>query len=592
MRQSPIPQVSSPDPRTLEERETGRLHHRAQTVSTGSSGFPPSVDRVPCGSQKDSDVYMTRSSIRTFVVLGGSFLFLIVGLVGSVLYLNNGVMVYTIDDVYIHLAMARNIAFHGTYGINPATYESASSSPAFTFGLAFFIRLLPKIANWLPLFLNVAPGIWILYRFATLPGFLNSRSRQPVTLAILAVLPVALYLPGLAMIGMEHTLHAAISLEILVLLDRWTRNGLSRSSMFTYYGLVALVPLIRFEAIFLAIGCAVALMIGQSQPDQTNQSSLVRLSLAGVRPAILTLLAAGAPVFLAGLVNLAHGQYFFPNSVVYKTGLGEGLAGWFPHPVEFVMKLQGDVMLFALVILVVAYLIVSFHGLRSEHVPVSVAYFIAATMHLAFAQIGWFDRYQAYLLITGTFLALWIVSELIKPEWYAAAASIVLLLLIILPAHQYYTISVVPLASNNIYQQQYQMGRFFGQQYRERPVAVNDLGLVSYLHPGAVVDLIGLGSHTVLRSRKEGHFDSAYLESLVRANDVRAVAIYDRWFDGMIPSSWIKVAQWSLGRRRVTPADSVVSFYAPSPLAADTLARRMRNFAPSLPTGVGVTYFR
>ena len=48
-------------------------------------------------------------------------------LLGAILAFNDGVFVYTLDDPYIHMALAANIAeFH--YGLNASAYAAPSSS--------------------------------------------------------------------------------------------------------------------------------------------------------------------------------------------------------------------------------------------------------------------------------------------------------------------------------------------------------------------------------------------------------------------------------------------------------------------------------
>ncbi|OCA71655.1 hypothetical protein [Chryseobacterium arthrosphaerae] len=61
---------------------------------------------------------------------------------------------YILDDAYIHLAIARNFAQHGVWGVTEYMFSSSSSSPAFTFLLSGLIyisgnnELIPLIFNF------------------------------------------------------------------------------------------------------------------------------------------------------------------------------------------------------------------------------------------------------------------------------------------------------------------------------------------------------------------------------------------------------------------------------------------------------------
>jgi hypothetical protein len=50
---------------------------------------------------------------------------------GVVLY--NGHVSYTLDDAYIHMAMAKHVAQDGVFGITPYEFSASSSSPLWTF---------------------------------------------------------------------------------------------------------------------------------------------------------------------------------------------------------------------------------------------------------------------------------------------------------------------------------------------------------------------------------------------------------------------------------------------------------------------------
>jgi hypothetical protein len=147
----------------------------------------------------------------------------------------------------------------------------------------------------------------------------------------------------------------------------------------------------------------------------------------------------------------------------------------------------------------------------------------------------------------------------------------------------------VPLAANNIYEQQYQMHRFVNDFYRA-PVAVNDLGLVSYHNPDFVLDLGGLASQQARILRMSAASAEEY-RALVADSGVHLVIIYDEWFPDQIPASWIKVASMELSRLRVSPAEAEVQFYATDSTTARQLHSELESFSKSLPPGVKLTIY-
>jgi hypothetical protein len=146
-----------------------------------------------------------------------------------------------------------------------------------------------------------------------------------------------------------------------------------------------------------------------------------------------------------------------------------------------------------------------------------------------------------------------------------------------------YTTLKTPLGSNNIYEQQYQMHRFATEFY-DGPVAVTDLGWVSFRNDHYVLDLFGLAHRSAVEARLRG--DRAYMDDLTRQYDVHLAMLYGVWYPDL-PERWRPVAELRLGRQRLTPAESVVTFYALDAAAEPRIRSLLREFSETLPPGVG-----
>src|SRR5688572_22331418 len=96
------------------------------------------------------------------VVSGIVFL---VGLVFALVFLTlrktNGFFCYPLDDTFIHMAVAKNQALYGNWGINPNEWVSTSSSPFFTALLALCYAI-SGLSVYTPLLLSLACGFLIV----------------------------------------------------------------------------------------------------------------------------------------------------------------------------------------------------------------------------------------------------------------------------------------------------------------------------------------------------------------------------------------------------------------------------------------------
>jgi hypothetical protein len=86
----------------------------------------------------------------------GAYGLITVVLLVAALRTSDGTMVYALDDPAIHLSVAQNLVDHGTWGVTPGHFQSASSSPLWTLLVAAFVGVAPFAADWAALVLNVA----------------------------------------------------------------------------------------------------------------------------------------------------------------------------------------------------------------------------------------------------------------------------------------------------------------------------------------------------------------------------------------------------------------------------------------------------
>jgi hypothetical protein len=180
-----------------------------------------------------------------------------------------------------------------------------------------------------------------------------------------------------------------------------------------------------------------------------------------------------------------------------------------------------------------------------------------------------------------------------KKEVYGRAFAVLLLFALFFPfvLRSAAAYSNIRQACVNIYEQQYQMGRFLKKYHAGDAVAANDIGAISYYGGIRTVDLWGLGDIEVARSRKGGYWTPAFLDSLVRRRQVKVMIVYDEWFPPELLSRWTRVATWQI-RNNVILGGDTVSFYVPDKSEGPALLGQLQEFQSSLPEGVSVVYIK
>lgn len=510
-----------------------------------------------------------------------------------------GNLIYPLDDAYIHMAIAKHTALAQVWGVTRYEFTSSTSSPLWT-GLIALLYALFGVHELTPLIVNVLVGtLTIGVAYAILAHYIASR--RLLSIALLAAV-FAMPLPTLTLVGMEHVLHGLLSLGFLVLAAQTLAGGTLIKLNAGWRGvaaaapppasrlpllLVLLAPLLamtRYEGLFLIFITCVLLLL--------QRRIAFALILGG---------AALAPVILYGLWSLANGWFFLPNSILIKANVPGSPSPNTPSMLEKALRNLLTWHLLVIMASAVALLLSAFRHarpLRSAHRYANTLLIGTIILHATFASTGWFFRYEAYLVLAGVVIVAISMRDVVMPPVSLAAIwrsslfhrLVVLLLLINTAPFLYRTIFPIyqtPIASQNIYEQQYQMGRFIRDHYAGERVLINDIGAVSYLADVQIIDIWGLGSLEPARLLLQGAWDTAAIIRIAQAQDASVAIVYEGLLDryGGVPPAWLRLAEWQIADNVICASDRV-AFYAPTAAAQDDLLRSLRQFRPQLPAGV------
>ncbi len=487
----------------------------------------------------------------------------LVGMAGIVLLClmkADGLLIYTLDDPYIHLAAAENI-IRGTFGINLGEASSASSSILYPYLLA--ITQAVGLGPWGAAAVAIpAAGlsVWLL------GAILNQTLPDPVMRWLVGLAGLfGLSAFALPMTGLEHSLHVAICLLALKGLIDLTRHG--QSPWFLILAVV-LLPTIRFEGIAMAG----AIIIAQFAL-RNRLAALIEAALIGV--------CLGAYVLYMNSLGLPA----VPSSVALKSEVATSLADG--QATDFLGRILDNLRAtlglrqgLALTALLGLGLLIWALSRNARDFWVLFVLLATGSAHLLAGKFGWFGRYEVYVIAVSIVGVLWLMRGLLARRPQIGAVAALLITFISLP---YVELAIdTPQASRNIHDQHYQMHRFATEFYAA-PVAVNDLGWVSYQNDAFVLDLFGLGSEEVRRLKLAGRYGADEMRRLAEAAGVEIVLIYAHIFPDR-PAEWEQVA--TLTAASFFANSGTVTFYATPAADRARLASALVDFQRTLPPRV------
>ncbi len=489
---------------------------------------------------------------------------------------NNFHLTYAVDDAFIHMAIAKNLAQNGVWGVTAAQFSSASSSPLWELLLAFTYRLF-GVNTLAPLILNIifASGLlWFVYHL------LWKYQAPPLWRCLtLFALIFCTSLPALVLTGMEHTLHALLT----VLFITYSAKALAQQpvSLPKWRLLAMLLVAARYEGMFtIAVVCLLLLLTQRRR---------------GLWSALYIAVCGAAPIIFYGMYSLSQGWYFLPNSVMLKSStfdLSQPLGILSLFGLRALIHMLSVAYIFVLVIGLVCLLCIR----RDSREAVFSGWItlLVILLHMQFSQTGAFYRYEAYLIISALVALSLLASSkaFALPHWntlqraHFRHALVGVIVLIPLLSHGIKMLLEVPQAMTNNYQQQYQMAQFVQEYYNESGLALNDIGAVSYFSNIHLLDIVGLASLDVGRLTLEQNRQpptAAQIAALARENNVTIAIVSEGWVD--IPPEWIRIASWTITNNVIAASDTVL-FYAINAAEAQILRANLRAYSRLLPEEV------
>src|SRR6185312_4963120 len=119
-----------------------------------------------------------------------------------VLQYTHGTIAYPLDDTFIHMVVAKNLAFQHYWGVSGHAFASTSSSPFYTLLLAAVFLVFGAHTVY-PLILNILAGsavLLLMHRWLKRQG-LSTAAQLIILLLVNFLTP----LPLLVISGMEHS---------------------------------------------------------------------------------------------------------------------------------------------------------------------------------------------------------------------------------------------------------------------------------------------------------------------------------------------------------------------------------------------------
>ena len=500
---------------------------------------------------------------------------------------NQNHIVYSLDDAYIHMSMAKNLAQHSIWGVSRHEFASSSSSIIWTLLLSF-IYLIFGVNEFVPMILNVIFGSLVIISSYYVLRRYNIKNIYIFLILILLIFVTPL--PPLMFTGLEHVLHIGISILFVYLVTEELVLKKPNKKNSVYIILMALfLPLVRYEGIVLVMA-----------------TSIIFLFRGRWLISILIFIFSLLPIFLFGIISVNNGWSFFPNSLLLRGNFPDVTSfNEFINFLGFLLNMFIPSKYFLLVTVNVGVIaIILFLAIRNRKNKVFnlkttymlLLFMVNVALYALYSKSGWSYRYQSFLVALGMVIISIAFFEhvFVNIKKYLLLKILLSVVCLLLPTIYfafagYELIKKTPISSSNIYEQQYQMGQFLRSYYQNKNIALNDIGASNYFADIKCLDLWGLSNLEISKKRRGGAFTDTDIREEAKKYDVDIAILYDSWFIEdditILPKEWIKAGEWQI-QNNVIAGDDVVSFYAVKPEEEMNLINNLKLYSKLLPSDV------
>jgi hypothetical protein len=489
---------------------------------------------------------------------------------------------YVLDDSYITMAMAKHAAA-GVWGVTPYEFSSTTSTPLWVALTAILYRLAGPGESAL-LLQNILAAMALLL---ALHWLLRREGVRPLPEFLVLLLAIfAVPLPPIAFCGLEHPLHMLLVIGLVYSGAQALTPAPRRGTLVVCCTLAALAVLTRYESAFL-VGALMWL-------------ALLRRKFSA---ALWLGCAAALPLLGYGLWCAGHGWPIVPTSILMKAarpefsfiGLLRFIVGDTPKGAVGLLGILTTPHMLALGLLLLTALLALRTRPPAPHTALTrdmlVVALLGTLLHMQLAQVGWFYRYENYLLLLGLVTVTLALRHgaAVLTGWQRRAWPLLILLALVPLGHRsWHAFRDVPRAAKNIYEQQVQMALFLREHYSGQAIAANDIGAMNFFADLQLLDTHGMGTLAVFDAKRKQTYGPAVLDQLARQRGVQIAVIYPEWLErkwGGVPPGWHKVGTWTIPGNIICAHDTVV-FYAVQDAERERLRNRLQAFAAKLPRGV------